>query len=70
MGQDNKHYTILKDGSYVVERTEWEADADKLALNKDGSKITDGTDLKVYTDGEYEGGCDYGFSKNGHWYLY
>ena len=70
MGKDNKNYTILKDGSYVVERTEWEADDDKLALNKDGSKITDGTDLKVYTDGEYECGCDYGFSKNGHCYLY
>lgn len=69
MGQDNKHYAISKDGTYVIERSEWEADSEKLALYSDGTKIPDGTDMKIYTAGEYEGGCDYGFSMNGHWYL-
>ena len=52
MGQDNKHYAISKDGTYVIERSEWEADSEKLALYSDGTKIPDGTDMKIYTAGD------------------
>ena len=67
---DTKHYTLLKNGSLAVERDEWDADNEKLALGPDGSKMSDGTPLIVYTNGQYEDGCDYGFAKDGHWYLY
>ena len=54
----------------AVERTEWDADSEKLALNPDGTKKPDGIELKIFTNGDYEGGCDYAFAQNGHWYLY
>lgn len=62
---DNKHYTLLKDGSYAVSKAEWDADTEKLATNR-----LDGVELKIYTEGDYEAGCDYAFAQNGHWYLY
>lgn len=62
---DNKHYILLKDGSYAVSKTEWDADPDKKA-----NGFTDGDTLKIYTNGDYEGGCDYAFCSNGHWYLF
>ena len=68
--QDNKNYTLLKDGALAVSKAEWDADTNKLALNPDGQKKLDGITLYIYTDGDYENGCDYAFSRNGHWYLY
>lgn len=70
MGQDTKHYVLLKDGNLAVSQTEWDADTDKLALNPDGKKKPDGLTLYIYTDGDYEAGCDYAFARDGHWYLY
>ena len=69
MGQDNKHYTLLKDGSLSVSKAEWDADIEKLALNSDGQKKPNGITLYIYTEGSYEAGCDFAFSINGHWYL-
>ena len=69
MGRDTKHYTLQKDGSLTVSRAEWDADSEKLALNPDGAPKPDGIELKIYTEGDYEGGCDYAFAQNGHWYL-
>lgn len=62
---DNKHYVLLKNGNYAVSRAEWDADSEKLATD-----FSDGVSLYIYTDGDYEGGCDYAFAKGGHWYLY
>ena len=68
---DQKNYVLLNDGTYVVERSEWDADTEKLAIRKDSNTpFPDGSQIKVYTEGDYEAGCDYGFAVNGHWYLY
>lgn len=68
---DKKNYILLNDGSCVLERSEWEADAEKLANRGNANDpFPNGTQLKIYTEGEYEAGCDYGFAVNGHWYLY
>ena len=65
MGQDTKHYTLLNDGTYAVSKAEWDADDEKLATD-----FADGVGLKVYTEGDYEAGCIYGFARGGHWYVY
>lgn len=63
--EDNKHYIRLNEGTYALERAEWDADSEKLA-----TEYSDGVGLKIFTEGDYEGGCDYAFACGGHWYLY
>lgn len=70
---DQKHYVLLNNGNLAISKTEWDSDSDKKAGNLESNgkySIADGTTLIIFTDGDYEGGCDYAFAKNGHWYMY
>ena len=70
---DNKHYILLTDGTYALERVEWDADSEKRAGNliADGKySFANGVTLKIFTKGDYEGGCSYAFACDGHWYLF
>ncbi|MBR1844283.1 MAG: hypothetical protein IJ790_00965 [Lachnospiraceae bacterium] len=66
---DSKNYILLNDGTLAVSKAEWDADSKKLALNADGKPKPNGQTLRIYTSGDYEGGCDYAFACDGHWYL-